>query len=164
MKNREARHTVLLPARMRAGNDWAEVSIHNVSAHGMLLQAVNTPRPGTYLEIRRATQVIIARTVWAKGHFFGIRTQDVIDSQALARGRTAAALDGLQQWNGAERRTRQRRAVQDGYDNSRHRAMIVQFAAIVAAAAIASAWFVFNLMPFLTETTGAVSRAMAGTP
>jgi len=164
MKNREARHTVLLPARMRTGNDWAEVSIHNVSAHGMLLQAVNTPRPGTYLEIRRATQVIIARTVWAKGHFFGIRTQDVIDSRALAQGRTAVAMDGLQQWNGAERRTRQRRALQHSYDNNRHRAMIGQFSVVVAAAAVAAAWFVFNLMPFLAETSAAISRAMAGTP
>lgn len=164
MKKREPRKAVLLPARMRTNTGWVDVSIHNVSAHGMMLQAVNAPQPGSYLEIRRATTVIIARTIWVKGHFFGIRSQDELDARALATGRSATAVDSLHQWNGTERRTMARVQHQENYEQSRQRAMMAQFAAVAVGGIALITWIGMTIVPMLSHTSTAIQAAMAGTP
>lgn len=62
---------------------WLDACVHNVSSRGMLIAADGTFKPGDYLDIRRGTLVIIARVVWRKDRFFGVRTQDRISVDAL---------------------------------------------------------------------------------
>lgn len=84
-KQRDPRIKVLLPARMKVGQAWADACIHNVSSHGMLVASDQAPTPGTYVDIRRGQNVIIGRAIWRKDRFFGVRTQDGIDLAALKR-------------------------------------------------------------------------------
>ena len=83
MRQREARHTVRLRARMRTLAGWSDVGIRNVSRHGMLLRASPAPQPGSYIEVRRDRLVMVARAIWRDGDLFGVRTQDPIDLEAL---------------------------------------------------------------------------------
>src|SRR3546814_3873683 len=61
-KPRETRHPVLIPARMRVGQSWIEVVIHNLSSGGALVASDEAPERGTYIEIRRGRQTIIGRS------------------------------------------------------------------------------------------------------
>src|SRR3546814_17106618 len=74
-KPRETRHPVLIPARMRVGQSWIEVVIHNLSSGGALVASDEAPERGTYIEIRRGRQTIIGRVVWRKHRFLGIQAQ-----------------------------------------------------------------------------------------
>lgn len=160
MKNREPRLAVLLPALMRLGVNWMDISIRNVSPHGMMLHAIAPPRPGCYIEIRRATMTIIARAIWVKGNFFGIRTQEIIDPRGLADGRSFVAPETLAGWNGAERRTIARAGVEERYHHNRHRAMLAQYATFVGGVAAASVWLTMTIAPLLAHTSNAITLAM----
>lgn len=96
MQQREQRTAVRLDARIRFADQWRDARIQNVSPHGMLLSSLSPPRPGTYIEIRKATQVIIARAIWVRDQLFGVRTQDLIDIPSLIQGKppTPRAFDG----------------------------------------------------------------------
>ena len=78
MKAREKRQKVMVRARMRSCSSWSDVCILNVSMHGMGIQTAGPPVRGTYVEIRRGTNVIVARVAWTKGHRAGLRSQDPI--------------------------------------------------------------------------------------
>lgn len=82
-RQREERVKVLVPSRMRAGAGWTDVTIHNVSSRGLMGGCDAPPVIGTYVEIRRGSIVIIGRVMWAKGRFFGLRSQDKISVKAL---------------------------------------------------------------------------------
>lgn len=83
MREREPRYAVSLPAKMRIDNRWSDAAIQNVSAHGLMMKAARPPKLGAYVEIRRATNLIIARVVWVKNALFGLRTQDRLDLRSL---------------------------------------------------------------------------------
>ena len=83
MKPREERQKVMVKARMRSGASWNDVCILNVSLHGLGVQSAATLERGTYVEICRGTQSIIARVAWSKGHRAGLRSQDAIFIKAL---------------------------------------------------------------------------------
>lgn len=85
MQDREHRRAVLVQARMRNGSEWADVLIHNVSAHGMLLHALAPPAPGTAIEIRKAAMTLAARVIWLNGRMFGVRLSEALDFEDLIR-------------------------------------------------------------------------------
>lgn len=79
LKKREERVKVLAKARMRDGNAWSDVCLVNLSSRGAGLQCATPPGRGSYVEIKRGSNVVIVgRVAWSNGHRFGIRTQDVI--------------------------------------------------------------------------------------
>ena len=78
MKAREERRKVMLRARMRDGIRWHDVCVLNMSTHGLGIQAAQPPARGTYVEICRGRQSVIARVAWSKGHRAGLRAQDVL--------------------------------------------------------------------------------------
>lgn len=90
MKPRENRQKVMIKARMLSGASWHDVCILNCSLHGLGIQTANAPQRGTYVEIRRGRQTIIARVAWSKGHRAGLRSQDPIFIAALVAGNDAA--------------------------------------------------------------------------
>ena len=91
MKPREDRQKVMVKARMRSGASWNDVCILNVSLHGLGVQSAATLERGTYVEICRGTQSIIARVAWSKGHRAGLRSQDAIFIKALINESLALA-------------------------------------------------------------------------
>lgn len=83
MKPREPRRKVLIPSRMNVDGVWVDVCIHNISSRGLLAKTERPPVPGTYVEIRRGTQIIIGRAVWRSGAHFGIRCQERLNVQVI---------------------------------------------------------------------------------
>jgi hypothetical protein len=82
-KPREPRQKVVVSARMRVDGRYSDVCIRDISSRGMMLQAATPPRPGSYIEIMRAAQIVVARVVWAGERRFGIQSQDRIDVPAM---------------------------------------------------------------------------------
>lgn len=89
VKPRQPRQHVVLNSRLRSGATWSDACILNVSARGLGLQAVAPPVQGTYVEVRRGNNVIVARVVWVKGQRFGAITQNVISIADLSGERIA---------------------------------------------------------------------------
>jgi hypothetical protein len=79
----------MIPARMRDDASWSDVCIRNVSSHGMMLQMSKPPVTGSYVELRRADVIVVARVMWTEGGRCGLRTQAKVDVSALAAGRAS---------------------------------------------------------------------------
>jgi hypothetical protein len=126
----------MLKARMYSGMSWHDVCILNLSAHGVGIQAAEPPARGTYVEIRRGSQVIVARVAWAKGHRAGLRSQDAIFIKAIVND-IGSAVSAPRVLGGTpiERRSAPR-PVSQRHDNSRLVARAMEFACfgLVAAA------------------------------
>jgi hypothetical protein len=91
MKSREPRQMVIIPAQMRGDTAWSEVCIRNVSSHGMMLEMSRPPAPGSYVELRRASVVVVARVMWSESDRCGLRTQAKVDLSALSGTPAASA-------------------------------------------------------------------------
>jgi hypothetical protein len=50
---------VLVKARMRNGNAWSDVCLVNLSSRGAGLQCATPPSAGSYVEIKRGSNVVI---------------------------------------------------------------------------------------------------------
>ncbi|MBB4838681.1 hypothetical protein HNP52_001750 [Sphingomonas kyeonggiensis] len=70
---------------MRSKRGWSDVTIRNISPHGMMLLAPFPPRPGTYVEVRRASLAMVGRVVWVKGKTLGIQLIERLNFNALLR-------------------------------------------------------------------------------
>ena len=132
MKHREERQKVMVRARMRSGVSWHDVCVLNLSPHGVGIQAAEPPERGSYVEIRRGKQTIVARVVWAKGHRAGLRSQDVIFIPAFIAdlGRPEAQVSAIASSGFVERRQSPRSA-RRRFENSRLLARAAQFACLV---------------------------------
>lgn len=91
MVPRESRREVVIPAQMRSKGGWSDVTIRNISPHGMMLLAPFPPRPGTYVEVRRASLALGGKVVWVEGKALGIQLIERLNFNALLR----AANEGL---------------------------------------------------------------------
>jgi hypothetical protein len=133
MKPRENRQKVMIKARMLSGASWHDICILNCSLHGLGIQAPQAPARGSYVEIRRGRQTIIARVAWSKGHRAGLKSQDAIFVSALVSGNDTAPVPVNSEFT--ERR-HQRRSIARSAPDSRMQGRALEFAcfAIVAAA------------------------------
>lgn len=134
VKQREDRQKVMLKARMLHGAEWHDVCIVNCSLHGLGIQASRPPARGTYVEIRRGKQVIVARVAWNKGHRAGVRSQDPIFVAALANGEDTASDPGPTLK--IERRA-QPRSIASRHSDSRIAGKAMEFACFLMAAVFA---------------------------
>jgi len=135
---REERITVLIPSRMRVGSAWTDVVIHNVSSRGLMGGSDMPPAPGSYIEIRRGTIVIVGRVMWGKGRFFGVRTQDRISVKALideprlaGRPQTPAQKQDAGNERRAENRLAHEARMARGVERSRAFSSMFQYVGIV---------------------------------
>jgi hypothetical protein len=139
VKNRELRRKVLVSARMRVGSAWSDASILNISSRGMLVGSREAPARGTYLEIRRGSNMIVARVIWSRLDRFGVQTQDRLSTEELVSG---AAPSNRDRGEFVERRTQARLPSAEA---ARWRGNSLQFAwitLVVAAMAIFGAMLV----------------------
>lgn len=164
---REERITVLIPSRMRVGSAWADVVIHNVSSRGLMGGSDSPPAPGSYIEIRRGTIVIVGRVMWGKGRFFGVRTQDrisvksLIDEPRLA-SRPQAKKDDAKGDRRAENRLAHEARMARSVERSRAFASMFQYLAIVATIIAAVGLGGSILYGALNDQVAVVSEALAG--
>lgn len=133
MKPRENRQKVMIKARMLNGAAWQDICIVNCSLHGLGIQSPTAPQRGSYVEIRRGRQTIVARVAWSKGHRAGLRSQDPIFIGALVSGNDAAPAAPTADFT--ERR-RQPRPPTPSHSDSRPFGRAMEFAcfAIIAVA------------------------------
>lgn len=170
MKPREPRKSVWIPSRMQADRVWVDVCIHNISSRGLLVQTEQPPQPGTYIDIRRGTQIIIGRAVWRRDKFFGVRTQErlnidsIINEPRLTSRPTVASADA----DGPERRTPARAITQADIaaraESSRRFAAAFQFCLILAGCAAAATFCAYEVKQILSAPMNAAGAAMAGRP
>ncbi|MEA3390401.1 PilZ domain-containing protein [Sphingobium sp. CCH11-B1] len=138
MKKREPRVLTSIPARMRLEDQWLDVKIMNLSLHGMMLRMARAPSRGSYIEVRRASSVIVGRVVWSKDGQCGVRAQDEIDMATLANAPVQVAAP-VWKAGDADRRADRRRYVDQSEERSRLVARRLQFAALTLFVLLASA-------------------------
>jgi hypothetical protein len=159
-KAREPRRKVLLHGRMQAGENWVNVTIHNVSSRGLMAQCTVPLERGRYVEIRYRSQVIVGRVVWAHRGRFGLRTRDPIDLRALL-GEPVVATAG-------ERRSRSRTtllerrmpAPSERYLASRQLSSMFQFVAIGIVTVAAALLLAERVQSLLAQPLGLARAAM----
>ena len=164
---REERITVLIPSRMRLGAKWVDVVIHNVSSRGLMGGCDEPPPPGSYIEIRRGTIVIVGRVQWIKGRFFGIKSQERLSVRALVdEPRLASRPQPKPEQDAGERRAERRLAheAQMARKEERSRAFASAFQFIVMALvgvtlAVIAAQGVYGL---LSRPADAIGAALEG--
>ncbi len=86
-QGRSPRTAIHLPARLRDENGWSEVTIRNVSPHGLMLRGAKLPRRGAFVELRADTISVVGEVRWSFGSRCGVRTRENIDIDRLL-GRT----------------------------------------------------------------------------
>ena len=162
VRHRDTRISVRIDARMRVGDRWSDVAICNVSTRGMLLAADDPPKPGSYIEIRRATVMIVARSVWSDEGQFGVRAQDHIDLEQLVAARRdgvpAANTSADGQYN--DRRSRAR--VADRGARSMDWSRRIQFVAVLSVVSAAAIYGAIGVSEILGTPIAAIERALAG--
>lgn len=127
---------------MRSGVAWHDVCILNLSVHGVGIQSAEPPQRGTYVEIRRGSQMIVARVAWSKGHRAGLRSQDPIFIGAIVNDIAATSAAPRMMGGQTVERRAQPRGAQQRHDHSRLMGRAMEFACFaIAAAAVAMAAF-----------------------
>lgn len=164
-KAREARYTVLIPARMHAGATWADVVIHNLSAHGALIACDDAPDRGTYVDIRRGRQSIVGCVVWRKDRFFGIRAQGTIDIAAISNEprlaqRPQSKEVGSQADRRAEARMNADAQVARQLEQSRRWSSAFQFIILVAAGLSAASFAAMEVWDVLATPLAVVNERL----
>lgn len=143
MKQREPRHKVVVPARIRAANGWADATILNLSNRGVMFRSKVRHERGNYLELRRGSYVIIARVMWSDGIRHGARAQGIIPVADIILDKASARSSGPQ----AERRARPRPAGRADTRRNRGRQLEFVVAGIgVACAALLAADLTFGTL------------------
>lgn len=134
MKPRETRRRSLVKGRLRHGVSWRDVSILNISTRGLLLHTAAPPMRGTYVEVHRGGQAIIARVVWTRDQRFGVQTQDWLNVDDFVAERSASAAEGhglARPRALAERRSSPRTlSSRDAHERSKHVARTIEFASV----------------------------------
>ena len=100
IKRREDRRRTMLPARLRNQSGWSDACILNISSRGLLIYSNAAVQPGSFVEVRRGGQLVIARVVWRKNQRIGLCSPDPVhvddiigaDSAAAATVSTAAGM------------------------------------------------------------------------
>lgn len=157
LKPREPRISVCVPARLRIGAQWTDACILNVSSRGLLIHSADPAERGTYVELRRADQVIVARVIWRSGSLAGLRAQDRVPVEAIATSRSRG-----------EPRTQpatsfvERRSVPRDHDRSRMRGRALEFASAGIIAATLSVAVLSIVSQALAQPFAKVSTALAG--
>jgi len=155
VKPRETRRTVVLQARMRSGQGWADACILNVSTRGLLVYSSSPAKPGCYVEVRRGEYAITARVMWRESGRIGLRSQDAVNLEEVISGSQASALQ-----LGAPTLAAERRRFQRSHEGSRLAARLSEFVSLslagTALAIIAYATVAGALSAPLAKVTAAL--------
>jgi hypothetical protein len=162
MKAREPRRKVMLKARMRIGAAWRDACILDLSTRGLMIQATEPVRGGSYIEIRRGRHVIIARVMWTRDRRCGLLTQDPLPTEAIISepDRSQACGAVAPQIERRVDRTPAQRAFD--HEQSRWRSRALQFALVVIAGGTCGTIAYGTVSEALSRPLVAVELALAG--
>jgi hypothetical protein len=119
----------MLPARMRSASGWSDACILNVSKSGLLVYSPGGADPGSFVEIRRGGQLVVARVVWRNNQRIGlqspdpVKVEDIISTEAAAVAVQSTTLQFAIE----------RRRIPRNPDRSRQQARAMEFVAMVLA-------------------------------
>jgi hypothetical protein len=80
---RELRRRVVLPARLRAGSQWSDTCILNISSRGLLIHSGYAGPKGSFVEVRRGQHVIVARVAWRDGARAGLQSDERVPVEEI---------------------------------------------------------------------------------
>lgn len=129
LRAREERQRVILPARMRSRAGWSDACILNISSRGLLVYSAGAADPGSFVEIRRGGQLVVARVVWRKNQRMGLQSPDPVRIEDIISTETAAC--AVQ--SGSVQRPVERRRMPRDAQRSRDHGRAMEFMAIVLA-------------------------------
>ena len=167
LRQREQRIDVTIPSRMRVDDSWIDVCIRNISPHGLLVAVANPPPRGNYVEIRRGTQIIVARSMWTDGQYCGLRAQELLPvQQIIAEPRLSRRPAVAVVATAADRRRDDCRtgaaAIADREIRSRRFAAAFQFAVFAVVALGVSGWAAMSVYRSLAAPIATVEHALSG--
>ena len=129
MKPRDDRRRVMVMARMRSGAAWNDICILDMSSRGIGARASAPPAVGSYLEVRRGPNVIVARVMWARNQRFGAQSQDRLAIDAFVAEQAVQPGSG----QGCSERRAVERTCAKRHEASRWIARATEFAGLVVA-------------------------------
>jgi len=143
---------------MRLGARWSDVCILNMSSRGLMARSADAPLPGSYVEMRRGTHIIVARVVWTDEQRFGATTQDVLPLDAIVSDQceTPTPIAAA-----SERRKTPRDHVVD-HARSRHISRWMEYGVFAAGAVSVALFAAVSLQDALAAPLAAVGSALAG--
>lgn len=148
---------------MRLGASWADACILNLSARGMLVQSGTVPDRGSYLEMRRGPNVIIARVVWSSEQRFGVRTQEqVFVEDLLSETGNSSSLPGPALAS-FERRATPRPSA-DRHEAARERGRAVEFVSLALCGVVSALLLFATVSELLGRPARAIQTALAAAP
>jgi hypothetical protein len=119
----------MLPARMRGRSGWSDACILNVSRRGLLVYSSGSAGPGSFVEIRRGGQLVVARVIWRRNGRIGLHSPEPVRVDDIITTETAAS---AVQSSAGHIPVDRRRAGRDP-DRSRQHGRAMEFLAIVLA-------------------------------
>ena len=149
----------MLNARMRIGAAWRDACILDLSSRGLMIQAKEPPRGGSYIELRRGRHIIVARVMWTRDGRCGLRTQDPLAPDALI-----AEPDDAQGQAPVTRERRVARAPQraTAHEQSRWRSRAIEFCFVVMIGAVCGAFAYGAVSAALARPLMAVEGVLSG--
>jgi len=118
---------VMLPARMRSASGWSDACILNVSSRGLLIYSAGAAQPGSFVEVRRGAQLVVARVAWRQNQRIGLSCPDPVPIEEIITNDAVATAVRVCGGDASLDRRRQQRTA----DKSRARARAAEFLAIV---------------------------------
>ena len=148
----------MLPARLRAGAQWSDTCILNISSRGLLIHSARAAPEGSIIELRRGDQVIVARVMWREGARVGLQADERLPvEQIMSLGQSHALQLTASSGPAVERRKQPRTEV-----DARLRGRAIEFAsvAVIAASLALTIWSMAS--EALARPMAAVSAALGG--
>jgi hypothetical protein len=88
---RELRRITFVKGMMARGDEWDEVTIGNISAHGMMIKCLHPPLVGDRVTVRRRGAGAHGVVQWVHGRRFGLLCESEIDQDAFVADSAASA-------------------------------------------------------------------------
>ncbi len=146
----------MLPARMRCASGWSDACILNISTRGLLIYSTGPAEPGSFVEVRRGSQLVVARVVWRQNKRIGLCAPDPVPiEQIITNDAAATAVQVCGGRTGLERRQLPRTA-----EKSQARARAAQFLAMVLIGSAMAGAAAIYVQRVLTHPLTAVSSAL----
>ena len=146
----------MLPARMRSQSGWSDACILNISSRGLLIYSNGPAQPGTFVEVRRGGQLVIARVVWRQNQRMGLCSPDPVHVEDIIRADSAA----IATVSTAPGVPIERRRIPRDPERSRDHGRAAEFIAIVLIGGALAFAAMASMQETLARPLAAVDQAM----
>ena len=147
LRQREPRQSVILPVRIRMDSGWQDAQIRNVSSRGLMLVMNSPPPKGSFIEIRRGSEInVVGQVRWCGPDRCGIRSQDKINVAYLMSSKVQQSPSRHAGHEVMERRATARVITpEEAAERSRQKSLLMQ-RVFMLAAGVAGALFLASVL------------------